>query len=105
MDYKSNAYKVTLMFPLQDNDGNPFPMSVWDWWVDEMKRLLSGFTDAGAVEGHWQRQTDWNKMVFIVVKREEKLDEILDFLREACARFGQTAMYFEFHPVFQQDVQ
>jgi hypothetical protein len=105
VEYKSNAYKVTLMFPMQDNDGKAFPRSVWKRWRLEMGRLLSGFTDAGLVEGHWQQQTDLNKIVFIVVNSETKVNELRDFLREARVRFGQKAMYFEFHPVFQEDVR
>ena len=70
-----------------------------------MTRLLSGFTDAGEVEGYWQRQTDRNKIVFIVLKNESKLDELRSFLREARTRFVQDAMYFEFHPVFQEDIR
>jgi hypothetical protein len=103
--YKPNAFKVTLMFPMRDNEGRPFPTSVWRWWRVEMTRLLSGFTDAGEVEGYWQRQTEQNKMLLIVLKSENKLNEIRSFLQQARIRFRQKAMYFEFHPVFQEDIR
>ncbi len=104
MDYEPNAFKVTLIFPLRDNEGRPFPESVWQWWNSEIARVLPGFTDMGGVEGLWQKKVDQNLMLFSVVERE-RLDEVRSFLREARIRFGQNAMYFEFHPVFKEDVR
>jgi hypothetical protein len=44
-------------------------------------------------------------MIFTVFKNEEKLEELRAFLKEARIKFRQEAMYFEFHPVFQGDIQ
>lgn len=107
VEYKPNAFKVTLIFPMQDNERKPFPESVWRWWHAEVIRLFSGFTDMGRVEGYWMKQTERNKLIFCVVRSETRLGEIRSFLEEARKpeRFNQEAMYFEVHSVFQEDVR
>lgn len=72
MDYKPNAFKVTLIFPMQNNEQKPFHESVWRWWLSEITRLFPGFTDVGEVEGYWMKQTERNKLISCVVRREER---------------------------------
>ena len=33
---KANATKVTMLFPLLGNDGEPFSAGVWAWWLDNI---------------------------------------------------------------------
>jgi len=47
MNEGSEHFKVTMFFPLHDNDGNEFEEETWGWWRDELTKLLSGFTDLG----------------------------------------------------------
>lgn len=87
--------KVTLFFPLQDNDGDPFDENVWRWWQREMQRL-SDYTELGIATGFFRGQIDRNRVIVLVVA-PAKLDSIREFLVEACSRFRQDAMYFEYH--------
>ncbi len=61
-------FQVTLLFPLRDNDGNPFPEEVRSWWFDEMTKLVKGFTDRGVVRGWWRKRSELNREVFMIVK-------------------------------------
>ena len=92
-------FKTTMFFPLSDNEGNPFQEEVWEWWRDELTRLLSGFTDLGVVRGWWQGQSDQNQWVVAVVAGSEHLDDLRHMLRLARQMFRQDAMYFEWHSV------
>jgi hypothetical protein len=47
-------FKVTMFFPLGDNEGNAFDEGTWDWWREGIKNLLPGLTDLGIVDGWWQ---------------------------------------------------
>ena len=51
MNEGSEHFKVTMFFPLRDNDGNEFEEETWGWWRDELTKLLSGFTDLEVVSG------------------------------------------------------
>lgn len=104
MEFKPNAFKVTLIFPILDNRGKPFPPSVWQWWNGAILSVLPGFTEVGRVKGLWQTQVDQNIMLFSVIERNEGIEGIRSFLREARVQFDQDAMYLEFHPVFKEDV-
>ena len=97
-------FKVTLLFPLRDNKGNPFDKSVWDWQTNEITRLLRGFTDRGVVEGYWQGQTESNRSIVVIVKTEDEIAVIRNFLREARIKFGQRVMYLDYHPVHYEEV-
>jgi len=94
-----NRIKVTRLFPLFDNDGNPFDRENWRWWQREMKKLDVDFSELGLAGGVWRGQKDRCRWIMTVI-REEKLTEIREFLREARKRFGQTVMYLDHHPVF-----
>jgi hypothetical protein len=53
-----NRIKVTLLFPLFDNDGNPFDRETWRWWQREMKKLDVDFSELGLAGGVWRGQKD-----------------------------------------------
>src|SRR5262245_59765309 len=92
-------FRVTMFFPLRDNDGNVFEEEVWEWWRDELTRILSWFTILGIVNGWWQHQSDQNQWIARVVQSEKEVDELRTFLKSAREMFTQDAMYFEWHPV------
>ena len=94
---KARYLKVTLIFPIFDNSGEPFDAEVWRWWQREMLRL-GDYTELGIAEGVFRGQTDRNRILVMVVE-PEALDAIRAFLKEARKRFDQEAMYLEFHPV------
>ncbi len=98
-------FKVTLLFPLQDNEGNPFPEEVWRWWSDEMTKLVGAFTDRGVVRGWWGKRSELNREVFMVVKTQREVDALRAFLRRARQKFKQDVMYFEYHPVHFEEVE
>ena len=93
-------FKVTMFFPLEDNEGKPFDPATWNWWHDRIKNLISGLTDLGIVDGWWQGRSDRNKWVITVVEGVTQLDELRRFLRLSRTRFRQDAMYFEWHQVY-----
>jgi hypothetical protein len=105
MRKKYNALKVTLLFPLFDNDGNPFEEEVWDWWLDEMTNLFRGFTDLGVVSGWWLGHSDRNRWIVVIVKTEKEVGRTRNLLQMARERFKQQAMYLDYHPVRFEEVR
>jgi hypothetical protein len=91
--------KVTLFFPLRDNEGDTFEEEIWDSWKKELTKLLSGFTDLGVVSGWWQGQSDQNQWIVAVIDGMEQVDALRRFLRSARRMFRQDAMHLEWHPV------
>lgn len=104
MKADSDRVKVTLSFPLFDNDGNPFTEDDWNWWNREMSRLFSGFTQLGIVDGWWKGHSDQNRWVVIILDSKRGLDRVRTFLRQACARFRQKKMYLDYHSVHYEEV-
>lgn len=104
---QTNAFKITLFFPLSDNEGNPFEVEVWSWWRDRITILVFdyGHTDLGMVTGWWQGMSDQNRWIMLVVPSVQKVDEVRDFLRQARLRFRQKAMYFDCHGVYFEEVK
>jgi len=100
-----NAFKVTLFFPVQDNQKRPFTAEIWSWWEDELAKLVTGFTDLGVVMGWWLGHSDQNRWIVIVVKTERQVERIKNFVRAARVKFRQDTMYFESHPVYFEEVQ
>ena len=97
--------KVTLLIPLTDNDGQSFDLLTWDWWNDRLTALVSGFTDHGVATGWWRGYADQNRVIVVVVKTMREVRALRRLLLEACERFRQQAMYFEYHRVFFEEVQ
>lgn len=98
----ANAIKVTLLFPLFDNEGEPFDRETWSWFQDELVRL-SGlgfeFTEMGRTKGTWRGHTDRCRWIVTVVRSEDHVEEIRRFLRQARDKFRQEVMYLDHHPV------
>jgi hypothetical protein len=95
----SKWIKVTLFFPILDNDGNPFDKKTWQWWLRGILKISPGHTDMGHVGGVWKGYTDRCRWIMMVVS-VDKLDEIREFLKDAQKRFKQETMYLDYHPVF-----
>ena len=93
------AYKVTVLLPLADNEGNPFDGQTWRWWNDQLTALVAGFTDLGVVHGWWRGHSDRNRHITITVETDAEIDQIRSLLRRARERFRQKAMYLEYHLV------
>ena len=91
------SLKVTLIFPLYDNDGEPFDIEDWRWWQREMFRV-GDYTELGNAKGVFRGHTDRNRIIVMIVE-PSALDAIREFLKEARKRFAQDAMYLEYHPV------
>ncbi|MBI3273168.1 MAG: hypothetical protein HYZ53_29530 [Planctomycetes bacterium] len=107
---RSRQVKVTLMFPIRDNDGKPFPLSTWRWWRDEMTRIFGAFTTVGRVTGYWEGMLDDHCLVFAILRpagraRERRaLSQVRRFLATAKKLFRQKKMFFEYHPVSYEEV-
>lgn len=99
------SLKVTLLIPLRDNDGEPFDLATWSWWLDELTSLVSGFTDFGVVTGWWHGYSDHNRVIVIVVRSTAQVEEIRQLLRRAREKFRQEAMYLEYLKVFFEEVR
>ncbi|HEY6242690.1 MAG TPA: hypothetical protein VIX17_02015 [Pyrinomonadaceae bacterium] len=101
MDGTGQSLKVTMFFPLRDNDSNPFDEDTWAWWHDNINKLLGrGYTELGVVKGWWQGYTDENRWIIAVVQSEEEISQLRIFLQEARLRFKQEKMYLEWHSVY-----
>src|SRR3990172_5772042 len=91
--------KVTMFFPILDNDGHPFQEVTWNWWRDALQRVLQGsYNEPGTTLGHWEGYTDLCRWIVSVIERG-RLDEIRSFLAEALSRFRQESMYLDYHAV------
>lgn len=99
MEQGKRYFKVSMFFPLTDNEGNLFDDDTWAWWREEITRCLSAFTDLGVVAGWWEGHSDQNRWIVAVVGTEQEVDELRKFLRVARQRFRQETMYFEWHEV------
>ena len=98
-------FKVTLLFPLRDNDGNPFPEEVWSWWLDAITKLVKALTDRGVVRGWWRRRWEPNREIFMIVKTQREVNAIRAFLRRARRKFKQDVMYLEYRLVYFEEVK
>jgi hypothetical protein len=96
MDFHLNAYKVTMLFPIVANDGEPFSIETWTWWLDNIVSI--GHYHEFDTRGQWQEQKEAHRCVVMIVS-EDDLPAIETFLREARVMFAQDVMYFEAHPV------
>lgn len=94
---RAGFLKVTLIFPITDNSGEPFDAEVWRWWQRALIEL-GDYTELGVGEGTFRGHTDRNRIVVMVVP-PNALARIRTFLKEARRQFKQDAMYFEYHPV------
>ena len=97
--------KVTLLVPLNDNDGQPFDLPTWSWWNDRLTSLVSGFTDHGVATGWWRGYADQNRVIVIMVKTMREVSALRRLLIEARHRFKQRAMYLEYHRVYFEEVE
>ena len=100
MQQGKRYFKVTMFFPLADNEGNLFDDDTWGWWRDELTRCHTAFTDLGVVAGWWEGHSDQNRWIVAVVETEEEVDELRRFVQGARQRFRQECMYFEWHEVW-----
>lgn len=99
MNESNEFFKVTMFFPLTDNDGNLFDEHTWGVWLDEITTLVAAFTDLGVVAGWWHGHSDQNRWILAVVGSQEEVGQLRHFVRRAKEWFRQNAMYFEWHTV------
>lgn len=97
--------RVTLLIPLHDNEGEPFELTTWSWWNDELTALVSGFTDMGVATGWWRGYADQNRVIVLIVSSMREVSAIRRLLVEARRRFRQEAMYLEYHRVVFEEVR
>ena len=88
-----NALKVTMLFPIFANDGSLFPADLWSWWLDSI--VAVGAYHEFFTRGAWEGQLEYHRCVTMVLTKDEQLQQVEAFLREARDKFGQDVMYFE----------
>jgi hypothetical protein len=88
-----NATKVTMLFPLLANNGEPFSEEIWSWWLDNI--VTFGAYYELAAGGIWKGKPERHRCVKIVITDDAELQRLEAFLREAREVFGQEVMYFE----------
>jgi hypothetical protein len=88
-----NATKVTMLFPVLQDDGEPFSAGIWDWWLDNI--VTFGAYHELATRGTWRGRPERHRCVRIVTADVSELGRLESFVREARDVFGQEAMYFE----------
>ena len=100
MQYISNAYKVTMIFPKRYPDGLPILASVWNAMTTELRRLESDFTEI-PVRGEWRsEEDDHSGMFFLTLSTLERVEQLRNFVKNWRSPFGQETMYFDYHPVY-----
>lgn len=101
MEYHSNAYKVTMIFPKNypDPDRGPISASVWNAMYTELRELEQNFTEI-PVRGEWKSEVDdVSSMYFITVATLERVEQLRNFVKRWRNPFRQKEMYFDYHPV------
>jgi hypothetical protein len=99
MQYQSNAYRVTMIFPKKYPDGSPVLASVWIAMANELRELESDFTEI-LIRGEWRSEEDDDSgMYFITVPTLERVEELRHFVKRWRSPFKQETMYFDYHPV------
>ena len=98
MKYRSNAYKVTVIFPEKYPDGNPIMESVWNAMTTELRKQEDGFTKTPA-SGEWRGERDDSRLYFFTVPTFERVKNLQRFVERWCGPFRQETMYFEYQPV------
>lgn len=99
-----NKLKVTMLFPIYDNESHPLEREIWKWWKDEINKVLfEGTTEVGPATGLWRGKEDLSRWVWAIVD-EDKLSEIRAFLETARGKFRQEKMYFDYHPTTYEEV-
>jgi len=88
-----NALKVTMLFPIFDNNDAPFPPEVWGWWLVSIVSI--GAYHEFFTRGAWEGRLEYHRCVTLVLQTKEQLRKVEEFLEEARERFGQDVMYFE----------
>jgi hypothetical protein len=88
-----NATKITMLFPIVGNDGEPFSAGAWSWWLDNI--VTFGPYHELATRGSWKGIAEHHRCVKIVITDESELPRLEAFLREAREVFEQEVMYFE----------
>ena len=91
--FDTNATKVTMLFPLLQDDGEPFSAGVWDWWLDNI--LTFGAYHELATRGTWRGNRERHRCVKIVTADDSEVRRLQNFVLDARTAFGQEAMYFE----------
>jgi len=102
----NNAYKVTMFFPLRNNNDEEYGLEVWDWWQERITTILVGFTDLGQVKGWWFGHSDENRWIVAVVKSEQEVEVLREFLEMAATKkyFDQEKMYLDYHPTCYEEI-
>ena len=95
-----NALKVTMLFPMFANDRSPFPAETWQWWSRSI--LAIGAYHEFFTRGEWEGQFEHHRCVTMVLEKDQDLEKVETFLREARERFGQQVMYLEATNVYFQ---
>jgi hypothetical protein len=100
-----NKFKVTMLFPIYDNEGMPFEAETYNWFADQIQGIFpEGVTEYGGLaSGWWHGKQDLSRCIWAIVG-ESELNGIKEFLREAKGKFAQEKMYFEYHSTTYEEV-
>jgi hypothetical protein len=89
--FDPNATKVTMLFPLLQDDGEPFSAGTWEWWLANVADL--GLYDERPTRGSWRGSLKRYRFVQIVITDEAKLERLEAFLFEAREVFAQEVFF------------
>ena len=104
MQDHANAYKVTMIFVMEYEDGNlKLARACWNRMTNEFREKVtewkSGFTEI-TVRGEWRSVEDNDsRMYSITVSTLEQVEWLRNFVKDWRIPFGQKTMYFDYHPV------
>jgi len=99
MPYEANAFKVTVIFPQRDPEGNPIAASLWNGMTTELRELESDFTEV-PIRGEWRSENDDDsRFYFLTVLDMDRVEGLQKFVGRWRQPFRQRAMYFDYHPV------
>jgi hypothetical protein len=89
---------ASLLVPLADNDGNPFPAAMFAALEDELVARFGGFTHAGTKGGAWRGDDgvvyrDRSRQYDIAVESWIDIPDFLQLVDRVAVKFRQRAVF------------
>jgi hypothetical protein len=93
------TFHIPLRRDAEISDGQPHPQALWRWLSEQLLVRFGGMTLApGIYRGAWKSKLTGQPIHdqtrrYIVALPAERMDDLRDLMKEACAQFEQQCIY------------
>lgn len=92
--------QTVILIPLTDNDGEPFPSSIWHQLQESLLTLAGGYSEEGPVSGAWRDQNgrvyrDKSLRYTVSLNSWTQFPEWLRLVDDLRKLYRQEALYIE----------